>query len=168
MQTITLSNTAHTISIAKLAVGHGKMDDFAKWYLDAYLDAGGNCIDTARSYDGGHAEKAVGNYIKGKQRDRIILVTKCARQDLTVKNSPGRLAPEEIRSDVNTSLSELGVDYIDILFLHRDDVFRPVEEIMPTLHEFIKAGKIRMIGASNWTAGRIQGNLAARWRGMSC
>jgi aryl-alcohol dehydrogenase-like predicted oxidoreductase len=98
----------------------------------------------------------VGEYLKGKQRDKIVLVTKCAHHDLSLKYAPPRLAPEDIRGDFETSLSELSVDYADVLFLHRDDIKRTVEEIMPVLHEFVKAGKVRILGASNWTGARIQ------------
>ena len=160
MQKIKLSNPLNTLEITNLAVGHGKLaegSEFCKWYLDAYLDAGGNCIDTARVYDGGRAERAVGGFLRGKQRDRIILVTKCAHFDLALPYpAPARLSAEDITSDVDTSLSELGVDCIDILFLHRDDIKRPVEEIMPVLHGLVKAGKVRVLGASNWTGARIQ------------
>ncbi|MCL2512827.1 MAG: aldo/keto reductase [Oscillospiraceae bacterium] len=173
MQEIKLSNAKDGLSITKLAVGHNGLTDekrcgFTEWYLDAYLDAGGNCIDTARMYDGGLAERAVGGYIRSKQRDRIVLVTKCAHYDGKIKNPPHRLAPEDIRGDVNTSLSELGTDYIDILFLHRDDIKRGVEEIMPVLHEFVKAGKVRLLGASNWTGRRImQANRFAGENGLT-
>jgi len=173
MQKIIMSNAAHTLSVTKLAVGHRgisseKYSAFTKWYFDAYLDAGGNCIDTARLYEDGQAERAVGEYLKGKQRDQIVLVTKCAHYDRKIPNAPQRLAPGDIRNDVNTSLSELDVDYIDILFLHRDDIRRPVEEIMATLHEFVQAGKARLLGASNWTAGRIQSaNQFAKENGLT-
>ena len=160
MKTITLSNKLHTIEMTKLAVGHSgisipEKSEFVKQYMDAYIDAGGNCVDTARLYEFGNAELEVGEWLKGKSRDKIVLVTKCAHFDREVYPIQHRLASDEIRADIETSLHELDVDYIDVLFLHRDDINRDVSEIMPTLHEFVKTGKVRILGASNWTAGRI-------------
>ena len=160
MQKMIISNKNDKIEMTKLAIGHRGLSDpsthnFVKWTFDSYLDAGGNCIDTARLYEGGLGERAVGQYLKGRQRDKIVLISKCAHYDRSVPNAPHRLAPEDIRSDIDTSLSELDTDYIDIMFLHRDDIKRPIDEIMPVLHEYVKAGKMRQLGASNWTAGRI-------------
>jgi len=158
MQTITLSNDQHKLHMAKLAVGHAGCSDlpFLHAYLDEYLAAGGNCIDTARMYDHGLAEEVVGTYLKTRQRDEVVVVTKCAHYDTNFYPIRHRVYEADIRSDVETSLRELDTDYIDVLLLHRDDIKRPVEAIMPILHQFVKAGKVRIIGTSNWTAGRIQ------------
>lgn len=158
MQTMTLSNARHQIQMSKLAVGHAGCKDvsFLHSYLDTYLDAGGNCIDTARLYDDGVAERVVGDYMKTKQRDKVVLVTKCAHFDPNFYPIRHRVSEPDIRFDVETSLRELGTDYIDVLFLHRDDIKRPVEAIMPVLHQLVTDGKVRIIGTSNWTAGRIQ------------
>jgi len=161
MKTITISNKQHSIEMSQLVVGHSGITvpdkrDFTFWYLDEYFTAGGNCIDTARLYADGQGEREVGKYIKRHSRDKVVVVTKCAHYDRNIYPTVHRLAPNDIRSDIDTSLVELDVDYIDVMFLHRDDIRRPVEEIMTTLHEFVKAGKIRTLGASNWTAGRIQ------------
>jgi len=161
MKTITLSNKKDSLEISQLAVGHGNIGHpdqgkFSRWYLDEYFAAGGNCIDTARLYGDGTCERPVGEYIKKYPRDKVVVITKCAHYDYHVHPIVHRLAPDDIRFDINTSLAELDVDYIDVMFLHRDDIRRPVEEIMSTLHEFVKAGKVRMLGASNWTAGRIK------------
>ena len=170
MQTITLSNGNDPIEIAKLVVGHAGCKDiaFLHSYLDQYLAAGGNCIDTARMYDFGLAERIVSDYMKSKQRDKIVLVTKCAHFDRNFYPIRHRVSEEHIRSDVETSLRELRTDYIDILFLHRDDIKRPVEAIMPILHQLVKDGKVRMVGASNWTAGRIkEANTFAEANGLT-
>jgi len=158
MQTMLLSNAQHQLHVAKLAVGHAGCKDlgFLYSYLDEYLDAGGNCIDTARMYDHGLAEEVVGAYMKTKQRDKLLVVTKCAHYDTNFYPIQHRVSETDIRSDVETSLRELDTDYIDVLLLHRDDIKRPVEAIMPVLHQFVQAGKVRIIGTSNWTAGRIQ------------
>ncbi|MCL2827150.1 MAG: aldo/keto reductase [Oscillospiraceae bacterium] len=170
MQTISLSNDRHKIDMTKLAVGHAGCKDlgFLYSYLDEYLDAGGNCIDTARMYDHGLAEEIVGAYMKTKQRDKLVVVTKCAHYDTNFYPIRHRLSESDIRSDVETSLRELDTDYIDVLLLHRDDIKRPVEAIMPILHQFVKDGKVRVIGTSNWTAGRIQAaNIFAAKNGLT-
>jgi len=160
MQKITLANQLHTVEITKLAIGHSGISDparrdFVERYMDEYLAAGGNCIDTARLYEDGAGERAIGEWIKSKPRDKVVVVTKCAHYDRNVHPIKHRLAPDEIVADVELSLRELNTDYIDILFLHRDDIKRDVSEIMPALHEFVKSGKVCVLGASNWTAGRI-------------
>lgn len=66
-----------------------------------------------------------------------------------------RINEEEVRKDLEGSLLDLEVDYVDIYWLHRDDIHKPVEEIMPFMDKFVKEGKVKVIGASNWTHERI-------------
>jgi aryl-alcohol dehydrogenase-like predicted oxidoreductase len=159
MKTITIANNQHTIQMSQIVIGHNQIHDparrqFAYWCCDRYLERGGNCFDTARMYGEGESEAALGAYLKGKARDSYIVCTKCAHHDRG--NPPkSRLSRQEIRSDADQSLRALGCGYTDILLLHRDDIYTPVEEIMPVLHELVTAGKARILGVSNWTAGRI-------------
>ena len=67
-----------------------------------------------------------------------------------------RLSREELEYDLNRSLEVLGVDYVDVFFLHRDDEYIPVSEIMPILNDFYKSGRVHFLGASNWTSARIE------------
>jgi aryl-alcohol dehydrogenase-like predicted oxidoreductase len=67
-----------------------------------------------------------------------------------------RMSLAEVQSDLEESLADLGTDYIDLYFLHRDDISRPVEEILSMLEDFRKAGKIRRYGFSNWTLARME------------
>ncbi len=159
MKTVTISNQHHTISMSQIAIGDNGISDpatqkFAHWCFDQYLERGGNCFDTARVYGGGLSEAALGAYLKGKPRDSYIISTKCGHHDMA-KPPIGRLSEREILSDADKSLRSLGCEYADVLFLHRDDIYKPVEEIMPVLHKLVTAGKARILGASNWTAGRI-------------
>jgi aryl-alcohol dehydrogenase-like predicted oxidoreductase len=139
------------------------MDDAASFrLLDAYLDAGGNFIDTAKIYadwlpnEGSTSEKAIGRWMRArKNRSRIILATKGAHPDWTSMDV-ARLAPVDIRFDINASLQHLQTDVIDLYWLHRDDPTLPVEEIVDVLNEQVQAGKIRYFGCSNWHASRIQ------------
>ncbi len=123
--------------------------------MDCYLENGGNIIDTARLYCEGKSEEVVGNYIKGK-RDSVYISTKCAHPVSLKDLSHSRLSREDIESDVHKSLKALNTDYIDILWLHRDDKTLPVGPIIDTLNSLIKSGKVRHIGASNWSFDRIK------------
>ncbi len=108
--------------------------------FDRYREYGGSAFDTARSYGGGKSEAVLGSYLRTRARDSYCLVTKCGHHDFG--NPPkSRLSRCEITGDVETSLRELGISYADVLLLHRDDVSRPVEEIMPVLHELVVSGK---------------------------
>ncbi len=130
--------------------------------LDAYQDQGGNLIDTAKVYadwlsgERSTSEKAIGAWVKArKNRDKVIIGTKGAHPDLATMHI-SRMSPVEIISDLNASLSHLGVETIDLYWLHRDDSSRPVAEILETLNSQVRAGKIRYFGASNWTLGRLK------------
>lgn len=131
--------------------------------LDAYVDRGGNFIDSAKIYadwipgiERSISEKTIGRWLQARRsRSRMIIATKGAHPELSSMHV-GRLSPAEIRSDLDASLSHLQVDTIDLYWLHRDDTARPVEEILETLNQAAAAGKIRYFGCSNWQAARIQ------------
>ncbi len=122
--------------------------------MDTYLENGGNVIDTARLYNGGKSEALIGDYIQGK-RDKVYISTKCAHPVTLADLSHVRLSKEEIEDDVAQSLKALKTDYIDILWLHRDDPEKCVGPIIDTLNSLVKEGKIRYFGASNWSYDRI-------------
>lgn len=128
--------------------------DTAFQLMDFYIENGGNIIDTARLYCNGKSEIVVGDFIKGK-RDKVYISTKCAHPPTLTDLSQSRLSKEEIIEDVDKSLLALGIEYIDILWLHRDDTEKPVGPIIDTLNGLVKEGKIRHFGASNWSFDRI-------------
>jgi len=130
--------------------------------LDRFVADGGNCIDTARVYaqwlpgGDGASEKLVGDWLKArKNRNDIIICTKGGHPPLD-NMAISRLSKECITSDLEDSLRALGTETVDIYLLHRDDVNRPVAEIMETLHQLVTQGKIRAIGCSNWRIDRIK------------
>lgn len=124
--------------------------------LDMYIANGGNVIDTARMYCSGKSEELIGAYLKEKDcRNKVYISTKCSHPPLD-DMSKSRLDKESIESDINLSLKALGIDCIDLIWLHRDDVSKSVEPIIDTLNEMISKGKIRHFGASNWTYDRIE------------
>jgi len=142
--------------------------------IDRYLDSGGNMIDTAHLYgispDGETqmSEKMIGRYLRErKNRDRLLIATKGGHPPVG-KMSISRLSREEIFSDMEESLSYLGIDYVDLYWLHRDDECLPVGPIMEAMHELVKNGKTRFFGVSNWRAARIEeANAYAAAHGLS-
>lgn len=121
--------------------------------MDLYTQNGGNVIDTARLYTNGISESYVGEFISGL-RDNLYISTKCAHPPLS-DMSHNRLNEIDIEYDIDTSLKTIGIDYIDIVWLHRDDLSVSVEPIIDTMNKMVKKGKIRYFGASNWTYQRI-------------
>lgn len=146
-------------SLSQIVLGtdgySGRIDtETAYNIMDCYIENGGNVIDTARSYCGGESEKLVGRYIKERGLGgKIFISTKCSfpTEDIHIS----RLTPAEIEADIDASLLALGVDTIDMLWLHRDDEKKGVRHIIDTLNEMVRKGKIRFFGASNWTYERI-------------
>jgi aryl-alcohol dehydrogenase-like predicted oxidoreductase len=130
--------------------------------LDAYLAKGGNFIDTANVYsdwipgEKSRSEKLIGAWMKErKNRDQVILATKGGHPNPPTFQIP-RLTAQEISADLDTSLSHLQVDCVDLYWLHRDDPKQPVADLMETLAGYVRAGKIRYYGCSNWRVDRIQ------------
>jgi aryl-alcohol dehydrogenase-like predicted oxidoreductase len=144
---------------------------------DSFREAGGNFFDSAHVYafwqpDGlGASERALGDIVRRHgDRERVILATKGGHPHMKGGyDRPDRyLAPDVIARDIDESLERLGVDSIDLYFLHRDDLRVPVGEIIDLLNEHVAAGRLRQLGASNWTTARIAAaNDYAAARGRS-
>ena len=138
--------------------------------LDAFVDAGLDFIDTADVYSawvpgnhGGESESIIGKWFRqtGK-RDKIVLATK-------VSKHPQRkgLSAANIQAAVEDSLRRLQTDYIDVYFSHDDDSQTPLAETLGAYQKLIEAGKVRVIGASNYSGARIEAALAvSRQRGL--
>lgn len=120
--------------------------------LDSFLEIGGNTIDTAHIYAGGKSEVALGQWLSERNnRKDIIIFTKGAHH-----NALGpRVNAAAIEHDLMCSLERLHTDYIDLYGLHRDDPTVSVGPIIEALNGHIEAGRVRAIGASNWTYERI-------------
>jgi aryl-alcohol dehydrogenase-like predicted oxidoreductase len=131
--------------------------------LDACLDHGCNFFDSAKIYADwlpniprSVSEKTLGEWVKARRnRSRLILATKGAHPDLNAM-TVGRCSRQEIVADLDASLKSLQVDCIDLYWLHRDELTRPVGEILETLNDQVKAGKIRAFGGSNWGIPRLE------------
>jgi aryl-alcohol dehydrogenase-like predicted oxidoreductase len=128
--------------------------------LDGFVDAGFNFIDTADVYSrwapghhGGESEIVIGDWLRRRgRRDDVIIATKVGSE-----MGPGKkgLSKAYIARAVEDSLRRLGTDYIDLYQSHRDDEETPIEETLEAYGALIKAGKVRAIGASNFTAERL-------------
>ena len=132
--------------------------------LDAWVDAGFNFLDTADVYSrwhtgnsGGESETIIGKWLKARgNREKVVLATK-----LGIEMAPGKkgLSRAYMQSAVEASLQRLQTDHIDLYQSHRDDPETPIEETLSGYADLIKQGKVREIGASNFSADRLAESL---------
>jgi aryl-alcohol dehydrogenase-like predicted oxidoreductase len=145
-------------------------DDRVDTVIDAFLDAGGNCIDTAHIYGAGESEKAMGRWLaRSSRREDIFLVTKGChpRVDDNGGFGPPRVSPDAIKTDLSESLDRLGIDHVDLYLLHRDDESAEPGPLIEALNAETEAGRIGGFGASNWAIDRIEAaNLYAGDHGL--
>ena len=141
----------------------GAEEQSARAIFEAYLAAGGNFIDTADIYSGGRSEEMVGRFIKESgTRDEVVLATKfafngsasplAAAQAGGGNPNAGGDGAKNIHRALNASLTRLGTDYVDLYWMHIWDGVTPVEEIVQTLGDLVRAGKIRYFGLSDMPA----------------
>ena len=132
--------------------------------LDAVYELGCTAFDTAHSYGDGACERILGRWLTRRGlRQRVVIITKGAHPSAERQ----RVTPADITSDLHDSLARLELDCIDLYLLHRDDPSVPVEPIIEALNEHVDAGRVRAIGASNWTHQRIQeANAYAKRNGL--
>lgn len=157
------------LRVSRLALGTMTFGDSWGWGADAtvsrgmfdrYLAAGGNFIDTANLYTNGESEKLLGRYIaENGTRDRVVLATKFSYNTEPGNPNAGGNGRKNIVRAVEGSLQRLGTDYIDLYLLHTWDRITPAEEVLQTLDDLTRAGKIRYAGLSDvpaWYAAQIQ------------
>ena len=158
-------------------LGLGTVDAGVRWGKDeagqdliygTYMDQGGNLIDCAHVYadwqvvDGrqevARAERVTGDWMqRNGARDKVVLMTKGGHPVYTHPDMDlhiNRVTKADMRGDLVGSLRTLRTDYIDIYFYHRDDPRIPVEEMVETMQDFVREGKIRYFALSNWSAER--------------
>ncbi|MFE7444671.1 aldo/keto reductase [Streptomyces chartreusis] len=170
MQYVKLGSTG--LDVSRICLGcmtYGLPDRGAhEWTLDEAasrplirqaLDAGINFFDTANVYSDGTSEEIVGKALRDfASRDEIVLATKVNGR---MRPGPGGagLSRKAIMTEIDHSLARLGTDYVDLYQIHRFDPHTPVEETMEALHDLVKAGKVRYIGASSmyaWQFSKMQ------------
>ena len=148
------------LKVSRLCLGcmsFGQRSEHNPWVLDEEesrpyikraLEAGINFFDTANVYSGGTSEIITGNALRDfAKRDEVVLATKVRFPTGQGPNDYG-LSRKHIMNAIDASLQRLGTDYVDLYQIHRWDYETPIEETMEALHDIVKAGKVRYIGAS--------------------
>jgi len=140
--------------------GWGSEESAARAIFDRYLDAGGNVMDTADMYTNGKSEELLGKFIAGSGlRDRIVLATKFTFSADPANPNAGGNGRKNIYRALHGSLRRLQTDYIDLYWLHAWDTITPIEEVVNTLNDLVREGKVRHYGFSDtpaWYVARAQ------------
>ena len=157
MDYYTLGNTG--LKVSRLALGTMTFGDDWGWgadeanarqLFDAYVEAGGNFVDTADLYTNGNSERMLGRFIlESKTRDRIIITTKFSYNAEPGNPNAGGNGRKNILRAVEGSLERLGTDYIDVYMLHTWDQVTPAAEVMRTLDDLVRSGKVRYVALSD-------------------
>ena len=126
--------------------------------LDTYYERGGRFIDTADVYSQGVSEEIIGRWLAGSRRDDVVVATKArfAMGDTPEDRGAGRAY---LTRALDASLKRLGVDVIDLYQMHAWDPGTPIEETLQTLDGFVKEGKVRNIGVSNYTGWQLERSI---------
>ena len=151
----------------------GKGEFFSAWgstdvaearrLIDICIDAGVNMFDSADIYSAGAAESVLGEAIKGRPRDQLIISTKATFRSGEGPNEVGSSRYHLVQA-VDAALKRLGTDYIDLFQLHGFDASTPVEETLSALDDLVRAGKLRYVGASNFSGWHLMKSLAVSER----
>ncbi len=140
--------------------------------LDAFVDGGGTMIDTADVYSawvpghrGGESETMIGEWLRASgKRDRVQIATKVG---MLPGDGGEKLAPARIAAACDASLQRLGTDHIDLYFAHQDDDATPQDAVAEAFAKLVEAGKVRVLGASNFHAARLKSAIeGARAAGL--
>jgi aryl-alcohol dehydrogenase-like predicted oxidoreductase len=147
--------------------GWGSSKDESRRILDAFLEAGGNFIDTANIYTNGTSEMLLGEFLQGR-RDSAVLATKYTNAwPGTDPNAAGNQRKNMMRA-VEASLKRLQTDYIDLYWLHIWDKITPLEEVMRAFDDLVRQGKVLYAGVSDMAAWAVaRANTLAELRGWS-
>jgi aryl-alcohol dehydrogenase-like predicted oxidoreductase len=146
------------LALGTMTFGWGADRDEAWAILDAYVDRGGNFVDTANGYANGTAEQMIGEFIRSR-RDELVIATKYSMpMRPRDPNSGGNSRKSMVRS-VEGSLARLQTDYVDLLYLHMWDGNTPVEEVLRAMDDLVRSGKVLYVGISDipaWQVARMQ------------
>ncbi|WP_454818999.1 aldo/keto reductase [Labrys neptuniae] len=150
--------------------GWGASEENSHAMLSAYLERGGNFVDTANIYTGGHSEKIIGDYLQqgNVRRDGIVLSTKFYCSLFPGDPNGGGAGRKALLQQCEASLKRLQTDFIDIYWLHNWDQTAPVEETLRGLDDLVTAGKIRYVGFSDTPAWKTaEAQIIAYFRGWA-
>jgi aryl-alcohol dehydrogenase (NADP+) len=128
-------------------------------FIARALDHGINFFDTADMYSNGVSEQVLGRALKDQKRDQLVIATK-AFYGLTAGPNDAGLSRKHLFSAIDASLTRLGTDYVDLYQIHRFDYHTPIEETLEALHDIVRSGKARYIGASSMFAWQFMKMLA--------
>lgn len=129
--------------------------------VNAFVDGGGNFIDTADMYAGGVSEEMLGEAVKQHTRDDLVIATKCYFRQSDSPNAKG-LSRKHMISALEASLRRMQLDYVDLYQLHGPDPYTPIEESMRTLDDMVRKGLVRYVGCSNFFGWEVvKANAAA-------
>jgi len=150
--------------------GWGSSVEDSQAIIDAYIDAGGNFLDTANIYTKGHSEKIIGDHV-GKhpaRRDRLVLATKFLSNMFPGDPNGGGAHRKSMIAACEESLRRLQTDYIDLYWMHFWDHLTPIDETMRALDDLVTSGKVRYIGLSDTPAWKCaQAQTLASFRGYA-
>jgi len=147
--------------------GWGAPKAESKEIFDAFIEAGGNYIDTANNYTNGTSEKFVGEFI-ASDRDRFVVATKYTLSERPDDPNFGGNHRKNMFRSIEGSLRRLNTDHVDLLWLHMWDGMTPVDEVLRALDDLVRAGKVLYVGISDTPAWVVsQANATADLRGWS-
>ena len=147
--------------------GWGAPKAESKEIFDAFIEAGGNYIDTANNYTNGTSEKFVGEFI-ASDRDRFVVATKYTLSERPTDPNFGGNHRKNMFRSIEGSLERLNTDHVDLLWLHMWDGMTPVDEVLRALDDLVRAGKVLYVGISDTPAWVVaQANATADLRGWS-
>jgi aryl-alcohol dehydrogenase-like predicted oxidoreductase len=142
------------LCLGAMTFGRESTEEVSFQVLNRFVEAGGNFIDTAETYSAGLSEEILGRWLKDQRRDDLVIATKVRWGKDSGANSDG-LSRKRIMAAVEGSLRRLQTDYIDLYQVHMWDG-TPLEETLSTLDSLVRAGKVRYIGASNFSGWQLQ------------
>ena len=153
------------LCLGAMTFGRESDEETSHRILDRFAEAGGNFIDTADVYTRGASEEVVGRWLRGKRRSDFVVATKVRFPMGEGPNDVG-LSRQHILTGVEASLRRLGTDTIDLYQVHCWDQATPLEETLSTLDALVRSGKVRYVGASNFTGWQLQKAVdLSRWHG---
>ncbi len=159
------------LCLGAMTFGRESSEDTSYQILDRFYEAGGNFIDTADVYSSGLSEEILGRWLQNQRRDELVIATKVRFRMGPGTNDIG-LSRKHILSGVEASLRRLNTDYLDLYQVHMWDPHTPLEETLMTLDTLVRSGKVRYLGASNFSGWMLQKAIdlsrSHGWEPFSC
>jgi aryl-alcohol dehydrogenase-like predicted oxidoreductase len=143
------------LCLGAMTFGRESTEEVSFQMLDCFTEAGGNFIDTADVYSQGISEEILGRWLQAKHRDDLVIATKVRFAMGSEPNDLG-LSRKHLLSAVEASLRRLNTSYIDLYQVHMWDPGTPLEETLDALHQLVRSGKVRYVGASNYAGYQLQ------------